>query len=195
MWALVTCGSVLPCCMLPLSVRRPHRVGPARRPDGAWASTALAVSFMVSAAALLAAALEFGRLAPKAQPAVVGALAIGVLLGVLAFTLSSWRNHRGVVYFHPNRRVTLTIATLATLRIVYGLWRVWSARGSATIDRPWLSAVGIAGTLAAAALLAGYGLGFWASVRVRIARWKAISMFVADTSTRHPPSIGPARAR
>jgi hypothetical protein len=166
-------------------------VGVARHPGGAWASTVLAVSFLIAAAALLGATVELGRLAPKARPAVMGALGIGVLVGLLAFTLSTWQNHRGIVYFHPNQRVTLVITGLTMLRIAYGLWLLWSASGSVSVDRRWMASVGMAGTLAAAAVLTGYGLGFWGAVRARIAHWKAISRFALDSSSRHS-SVGAA---
>jgi hypothetical protein len=182
--ALVTLGILLPACLVPLAVRQPYRVGVARHPGGAWASTVLAVSFLVAAAALLGATVELGRLAPKARPAVMGALGIGVLVGLLAFTLSTWQNHRGIVYFHPNQRVTLAITGLTMLRIAYGLWLLWSASGAVSVDRRWMASVGMAGTLAAAAVLTGYGFGFWGAVRVRIAHWKAISMFALDSSSR-----------
>jgi hypothetical protein len=189
LWALVTLGILVPASLVPLAVRQPYRVGVARHPQGAWASTVLAISFVVAAMALMGLATELGRLAPKAQPAVLGAFGIGVLVGLLAYTLSTWQNHRGVVYFHPNQRVTLVIASLTMLRIAYGLWRIWSASGVASVDRRWMASVGMAGTLAAAALLTGYGLGFWGAVRLRIAHWKSVSMFALDTTARHSSSV------
>lgn len=181
----MTLGILVPALLVPLAARQAYRVGAARNPEGSWAATALVASFVVAAAALAGAGAELGRLAAKAQPAVMGALVIGVLVGLLAYTLSAWQNHRGVVYFHPNQRVTLVIASLTLLRVGYGLWRLYSAPGVPAVDRRWMTSVGIAGTLAAAALLTGYGLGFWGAVRVRIARWKAISMFSVEASSRH----------
>lgn len=119
----------------------------------------------------------------------IGALGIGVLVGLLAYMLSTWQNHRGIVYFHPNQRVTYGIVAITLLRVVYGLWRLWSAPDVPVVDRRWMTSVGIAGTLAAAALLSGYGLGFWGAVRLRIARLKADSMFALDVSPRHRSSV------
>lgn len=189
LWALLTLGILVPVCLVPLAVRQPYRVGVARQPQGAWAATLLVVSFSAAAVALMSTAAELGRLAAKAQPAVLGALGIGVLLGLLAYMLSTWQNHRGVIYFHPNQRVTLVIASLAMLRVAYGVWRIWSASGGVTVDPRWMTSVGMAGTLAAAALLTGYGLGFWGAVRLRIAHWKALSMFALDTSSRPSSSM------
>ena len=181
----MTLGILVPACLVPLAARQAYRVGPARHPEGAWASTALVASFLVAALALAGAVAELGRLAAKAQPAVMGALVIGVLVGLLAYTLSTWQNHRGVVFFHPNQRVTLVIVSVTLLRVAYGLWRIYSAPGVPTVDRRWVASAGVAGTLAAAALLTGYGLGFWGAVRVRIAHWKSISMFSVDAPGRH----------
>jgi len=180
----MTLGILVPACLVPLAARQAYRVGSARNPEGAWASTVLVASFVVAAAAL-AGAVELGRLASKAQTAVLGAMAIGVLVGLLAYTLSTWQNHRGIVYFHPNQRVSLVVVAVTLLRVAYGLWRIYATPGAAAPDRRWMASVGIAGTLAAAALLTGYGLGFWGAVRMRIARWKAISMFSVDSPGRH----------
>lgn len=189
LWALVSLGILVPITLVPLAAWRSYRIGAARHPEGAWASTWLVVSFLVAAAALGGTAAELGRLASKAEPAVTGALIIGVLVGLLAFTLSTWQNHRGIVFFHPNQRVTYGIAGIMLLRITYGLWRIWSVPGVPGADRRWMASVGMAGTLAAAALLTGYGLGFWGAVRVRIARWKADSMFALEGAPRQRSSM------
>ena len=197
LWAVVSLGILIPGVLLPLAARQSYRVGAARHPEGAWASTWLVASFLVAAGALLGTVAELGRLAAKAEPAVTAALVIGVLVGLLAYTLSTWQSHRGIVYFHPNQRVTYAIVALASLRIGYGCWLIWSVP-TVAVERQWLAAVGMAGTLAAAALLAGYGLGFWGAVRVRIVRLKADSMFAVegvprDRSVRDADSVAMPR--
>ena len=70
------------------------------------------------------------------------------------------------------RRMLLTLLVLG--RLLYGFWRAWTAFYTWG-GEGWAASAGIAGSLAAGALLVGYGLGFWTAVRWRLARQRAVA--------------------
>lgn len=171
--ALVGLALVLPIVLLPVSIIQRYRVGTARRPARAWVATLNIVGFTVSTAMILVTATITALWVPNALPVTAAALLAGGLIGMLGLTLSRWESQAGVMFFTPNRWLVLALTLLVLARLAWGGWRAWQAWSLWGGQAGWLSQAGVSGSLAAGALLVGYGLGFWAGVRWRIARRRA----------------------
>lgn len=171
--ALAGLAVLLPIVLLPLSIVQRYRVGTARRPARAWLATLNVVGFTLSAGVVVVSATVTALWVPSALPATAAALLVGALLGLIGLSLSVWESRAGVLYFTPNRWLVATLTLLVILRLGYGVWRAWHAWVHWGAQPGWLASAGVAGSLAAGALIIGYGLGFWAGVRWRIARRQA----------------------
>ena len=170
---LVLAALLLPLVLLPLSVIQRYRVGTARRPARVWVANLNIVGFLVSAGVVVVTAAVAAFWAPSALPATSGALLAGALFGLIGLSLSKWEMHAGHLYFTPNRWLVAALTLLVVARLGYGAWRFWDAWLQLGDEAGWVSSTAVSGSLAAGALLIGYGLGFWSAVRWRIARRKA----------------------
>lgn len=168
--ALVGLALVLPIVLLPLSIVQRYRVGTARRPARAWVATLNVVGFAVSTVMVILTATFTTLWVPSALPVTMAALLAGGLIGGLGLLLSRWESDAGVLFFTPNRWLVLVVTLLVLARLAWGGWRAWQAWTLSGGEAGWLSQAGVSGSLAAGAILVGYGLGFWAGVRWRIAR-------------------------
>jgi hypothetical protein len=168
--ALVGVALVLPIVLLPLSIVQRYRVGTARRPARAWVATLNIVGFTVSAVMFVVSSAIATLWVPSALPVTLAALVGGGLLGAVGLLLSRWESDAGVLFFTPNRWLVLLLTLLVLTRLAWGVWRAWEAWTVWGGQSGWLAEAGVSGSLAAGALLVGYGFGFWAGVRWRIAR-------------------------
>jgi len=169
---LVLVVLLAPIVLLPLSIVQRYRVGTARRPARAWLATLNTMGFGVSAGlALLVAALT-SWWAPGTLTATVAGMCLGLLLGTIGLWSSRWESTAGILHFTPNRWLVLAVTAVVVARLVYGMWRGWQA-WAAPGDGSWLATAGVAGSLAAGAVVIGYGCAFWGGVRWRIGRRRA----------------------
>lgn len=166
--ALVGLVLLVPLVLVPLSIVQRYRVGTARRPARAWVATLNVVGFLVSSCVIVLTASVTALWVPPALPAAAAALAAGVVTGVIGLWLSRWESFDGTLYFTPNRWLVTVLTLVVVGRLGYGAWRTWDAWASWGSQGGWLASAGVPGSLAAGALLIGYGLGFWSSVRWRI---------------------------
>ncbi|WP_239489689.1 hypothetical protein [Luteitalea sp. TBR-22] len=169
---LVGAVMLLALVLVPVSILQRYRVGTRRRPARAWLASLQVAGFAGSACLVVVGAAAASFWVPGALPATTAAVAGGVLLGVVGAASSRWDCHEGVTHFTPNRWLALLLTLLVVARLGHGVWRAWHAW---TMDGTswWLGTAGVAGSMAAGALLVGYGLGFWAGVRWRIAQRQA----------------------
>ncbi len=174
--ALVGLVLVLPVVLLPLSIVQRYRVGTARRPARAWVATLNVVAFAVSTLVLVVSATVMSIWVPGALSAASAGVSGGLLLGVIGLSLSHWESNAGVMHFTPNRWLVGVLTLLVVTRLLYGVWRAWVAWGTWGAVPGWTTEAGIAGSVAAGALLIGYGVGFWGGVRWRIAKRRAARM-------------------
>ena len=174
--ALVGLVLVLPVVLLPLSIVQRYRVGTARRPARAWVATLNVVGFAVSTLILVVSATVMSIWVPGALSAASAGVSGGLLLGVIGLSLSHWESNAGVMHFTPNRWLVGVLTLLVVTRLLYGVWRAWVAWGTWGAVPGWTTEAGIAGSVAAGALLIGYGVGFWGGVRWRIAKRRAARM-------------------
>ena len=176
---LVGVAFVLPLILLPLSIVQRYRVGTARRPARAWVANLNVVGFAVSALMILIVSVVTAIWVSNALPVTAGALLLGALLGLIGLSLSTWESDAGIVYFTPNRWLVFVLTALVVLRLAYGAWASWYAWTTGGGEPGWFASAGTGGSLAAGAVLIGYGLGFWSGVRWRIARRRAARMMSA----------------
>jgi len=168
--ALVVLVLLTPLVLLPLSIVQRYRIGTARRPARAWVATLNVAGFLLSACVMVMTAAVTALWVPLALRGATAGLAAGILIGVIGLWLSHWEYGDGTIYFTPNRWLVTVLTLLVLARLGYGAWRTWQAVAPWGGGTGWLATAGVPGSLAAGALLIGYGLGFWAAVRWRIGR-------------------------
>ena len=94
----------------------------------------------------------------------------GCVLGILGLWLSRWEPAQESLHYTPNRWLVLAITLVVTGRVAYGVLRAWHTWRVSPNDASWLASAGLAGSLAAGAVVLGYYLTFWAGVRRRVHR-------------------------
>lgn len=156
--------------LIPLSLVQRYRVGTARRPARGWVIALNLVTVALSTAIFLIVAAVTNAWVPGALPYALAGLAAGGILGVIGLGLTRWDPGARWLYYTPNRWLVLAVTLVVTARLLYGFWRSWQvARYSA--DGSWIVASGVAGSLAAGAVVLGYYLVYWIGVRRRFKRY------------------------
>jgi len=155
--------------LVPLSIMQRYRVGTARRLARGLVATDNVAAYTFSSTLLVLSATVSAIWVPGAVTATTAGLAGGVALGVFGVLISHWERDARGLHFTPNRWLVGVLTLLVLGRLLYGVWRAWMAFDTWG-GEGWAASAGIAGSLAAGALLVGYGLGFWIAVRWRLAR-------------------------
>ena len=155
---------------VPLSLVLRYRAGTSRQRARGWLATFNVIAIAISASLLLLSSAATTFWVPWAFLYVLGGLAGGCLLGLLGLAWSRWEASPSGLHFTPNRWLVLAILLAVAARIAYGLWRAWNTLGAAPDEGSWLAASGLAGSLAAGAVVIGYYLAYWSGVRRRIRR-------------------------
>lgn len=153
--------------MMPLSLVLRYRAGTSRRRARRWLATVNVAGFAFSIVSFLILAAATNTWAPNVLRYSLMGLAAGALLGLLGYALARWEHTPQGVYYTPNAALVLTITLVVTGRILYGFVRAWQAWGTRGPDESWLAASGLAGSLAAGAVVLGYYFTFWLAVRAR----------------------------
>jgi hypothetical protein len=161
---------LLSIALIPFSLIMRYRVGTARQPARGWLATLNLVGLSVSTVLFLLTAAFTTRWVPEAFRYALMGVAIGCVLGVLGLLLTRWEAGPRALYYTPNRWLVLGITLVVTVRIAYGFWRTWHAWRAAYEHTSVIAASGVAGSLAAGAVVLGYYLAYWAGVRRRIRR-------------------------
>jgi hypothetical protein len=156
--------------LIPITLVMRYRAGTARRRVRAWLATINAAGLAVSTAVFLTAAGLTNIWVPDAFAYACAGLVSGALLGVVGLALTRWERSPGVVFYTPNRWLVLAITLAVTGRLAYGFWRGWNAWQSLAGDTSWAAAAGVAGSLAAGAVILGYYFVYWLGVRRRAPR-------------------------
>jgi len=160
--------------LMPLSLVLRYRAGTARRLARGWVAALNALAIGFSAALFVAVAAMTSLWIPRALRYVLIGLAAGCLLGLLGLWWSRWESTPRSLHYTPNRWLVLAIMLVVTTRIVYGFWRAWHAWRDAGDDASWLAAAGVAGSLAAGAVVLGYYLAYGTGVWLRLRRHKRL---------------------
>ena len=159
-----------PIVLMPLSLVLRYRAGTARRQARGWVAALNLVGLAISTSLFLLGAALTSIWVPHAlRYSLVGLLG-GIALGIVGLWLSRWERAPQTLHYTPNRWLVLGVTLVVTARILYGLWRGWDAWRHATGETSWVAALGVAGSMAAGAVVLGYYLSYWTGVRQRLKR-------------------------
>jgi hypothetical protein len=156
--------------LLPLSLVQRYRVGTARRPARGWVAALNLAGIGTSAGLFLLTSAVTSAWVPYAFTYTVLGLAAGCLLGLFGLALTRWEATPRALFYTPNRWLILAITLIVTARVLYGFWRSWQAWTAGLDYSSWAEASGVAGAMAAGAVVLGYYLAYWLGVRRRLKR-------------------------
>ena len=141
------------------------RLGSIRRRARPWVAKVNVVVLAISTGLLFVSASIINIWVPNALQFATGGLLGGLLLSTVGLGVTRWEETSQGLYYRPNRWFALLIPLALTIRIIYWLWRGWQSWAASADTKSWLAASGTAGSLAIAALVAGYyfgyGIGVW----------------------------------
>ena len=156
--------------LMPLSLVQRYRLGTSRRQARGWFITLNFAGILLSVVVFLLGAAVTNVWVPDAFKYALTGFAGGCALGIAGLVLTRWETSPGSLFYTPNRWLVLAITLVVTARIGYGFWRTWQAWRAAEGDTSWIAASGVAGSLAAGAVVLGYYLTYWFGVRRRLTR-------------------------
>jgi hypothetical protein len=165
---------VLPLAMLavialvPVSLVLRYRTGTVRRRARGWITSINLLGIALSVGMFLATAALTSAWVPNALAYTAAGLATGCLLGAAGLALTRWDATPQSLYYTPNRWLVLAVTLLVAARVLYGFWRSWHAWRAGLEYTSWVVASGIAGSMAAGAVVLGYYLAYWFGVRRRL---------------------------
>jgi hypothetical protein len=162
--------------LVPLSIVLRYRAGTARRLARGWVATINLMAVALSVALFLVGAAVTSFWVPEAFTRALMGLAGGCLLGVLGLWLTRWEATPQSLHYTPNRWLVLGVTLVVAARVSYGLWRGWHTWRAALGETSWLAAFGVAGSLAAGAVVLGYYLAYWAGLWRRLGQHRRRSL-------------------
>jgi hypothetical protein len=165
--AVIVLASIV---LLPLSLVQRYRVGTARRPARGWVAAINLVGFTVSTGVFLVASALANAWVPNALAYTLIGLAAGCLVGLVGLALTRWEPTPQFLYYTPNRWLVLMITLIVTARVLLGFWRSRHAWGAGL--ESWTAEFGLAGSMAAGAVVLGYYLTYWFGMRRRLKRYR-----------------------
>ena len=156
--------------LMPLSLVQRYRMGTARRRARGWVATVNVLAIVLSVALFLTGAAVTTVWVPGTFSYAGAGLITGGVLGVGGLLLTRWESAHGSLFYTPNRWLVLGITLVVTARIAYGFWRVWETSRAGIEGTSLVAAAGVAGSMAAGAVVLGYYLVYWLGVRRRFKR-------------------------
>ena len=152
---------------MPLALVLRYRAGTARRQARGWVATLNLVALAISTSLFLLGAGLTSIWVPHALSYSLLGLLGGIALGIIGLWLSRWERAPQSLHYTPNRWLVLGVTLVVTARLLYGLWRGWNTWRHAG-ETSWLAAFGVAGSMAAGAVVLGYYLSYWMGVLRRL---------------------------
>ena len=159
--------------LIPLSIVQRYRVGTSRQRARGWLAAINLVGLSLSAFLFIAGAGVTSFWIPGAFTYAVGGLAAGAALGIVGLWLTRWEPSPDALHYTPNRLLVLAVMLIVVARLIYGFWRGWHSWQAGLNGESWFVAAGVAGSMAAGAVVLGYYLTYWIGVRRRIRRHAA----------------------
>ena len=161
---------VLAILLMPISLLQRYRVGTSRRQARSWILTLNLAAVLLSTCIFLASAAVTNVWVPGAFRYAATGLTVGALVGIGGLWLTRWEHSARGLHYTPNRWLVLGITLIVSARIAYGFWRGWQAWRLSGGDASWIAASGVAGSLAAGAVVLGYYVTYWFGVRRKLNR-------------------------
>ena len=153
--------------LIPITLIQRYRTGTMRRRARVWLVTINAVGISLSIPLFLLSAALTNIWIPAAFSYALGGVGAGVVLGFAGLALTRWERFPDALFYTPNKWLVLAITLAVAARIAYGFWRTSHAWQSIGGDVAWAASSGVAGSLAAGALVLGYYCTYWWGVRFR----------------------------
>lgn len=158
--------------LMPLILLQRYRVGSARRLVRPWTVTLTLVLMAFSTIVFLAGAALTTAWVPNAFTGAVAGVALGASLGAAGLVLTRWEPGAATLHFTPNRWLVLIVTFAVSARVLYGLWRSWTAAKAGLSGAPVVLAFGIPESLGVGGVAIGYSLMYGWGVRRRLRRWQ-----------------------
>jgi hypothetical protein len=159
-----------PIVLMPLSLVLRYRAGTARRQARGWVATLNLAGLAISTSLFMTGAALASIWVPRALGYSLLGLLGGFALGIIGLWLSRWERAPQSLHYTPNRWLVLGVTLVVTARLLYGFWRGWHAWRHAPGETSSLAAFGVAGSMAAGAVVLGYYLSYWMGIRRRLRR-------------------------
>lgn len=156
--------------LIPISILQRYRVGTSRQKARGWLATLNLFGLGMSTALFLTASLVTSIWVPDVLLYTAAGLAGGALLGLLGLVLTKWEPGLDALHYTPNRPLVLMLTLVITARILYGFWRSWESWRAGLSGQSWFVEAGVAGAMAAGAVVLGYYFTYWLGVRRRLRR-------------------------
>lgn len=151
--------------LIPLALVQRYRMATSRQRARGWLAAINLAGLSLSAILLLAGAAATSVWIPNALSYTAAGLAAGCVLGIVGLALTRWEPSADALHYTPNRLLVFGITLIVAARLLYGFWRgVHAWRAGMFIES------GVAGSMAAGALVLGYYLAYWFGVRRRFKR-------------------------
>jgi hypothetical protein len=156
--------------LIPISLIQRYRVGTSRQRARGWLTALNLAALSLSVLLFLIGAIFTNIWVPEAFTYTVTGLSAGSFLGIVGLWLTRWEPGVGSLHFTPNRWLVLGMTLVVTARVLYGFWRGWTSWQAGVEGESWFVAAGVAGSMAAGAVVLGYYLVFWLGVRRKLLR-------------------------
>jgi hypothetical protein len=156
--------------LVPLALVRRYRIGMSRQRARVWLATINLVGLALSGMVLISSAAVTTIWVPWTLTYAAVGLATGASLGVVGLWLTRWEPLGDVLYYTPNRLLVLAVMLVVAGRLLYGVWLGWERWRAGLEGASWFGAAGVAGSVAAGAVVVGYYLTYWIGVRRRSRR-------------------------
>jgi hypothetical protein len=156
--------------LIPISIIQRYRMGTSRQRARRWLATLNLAGLTLSSILFLVSAAITSYWVPDALTYTAAGLGGGCLLGMIGLRLTRWEHGAGVLHYTPNRLLVLGITVVIAARLFYGFWRGWHTWRAGVEGASWFAAAGVAGSMAAGAVVLGYYLAYWLGVRRRLRR-------------------------
>jgi hypothetical protein len=159
--------------LIPISLVQRYRMGTSRQRARGWLVAINVTGLSLSAALFLTSAAFTTIWVPGAFTYTAAGLAAGCALGILGLWVTRWEPGLDALHYTPNRLLVLGITLVVTARLLYGFWRAMHTWRAGLEGGSWFAAAGVAGSMAAGAVVLGYYLTYWVGVRRRFRRHAA----------------------
>ena len=153
--------------LIPISLVQRYRMGTSRQRARGWLIGINVVGLMLSVFLFLTSAAVSSIWVPDALVYTTVGLAGGAVLGIAGLWLTRWEPGLDALHYTPNRLLILGLTVIVTARLLYGFARALQTWRAGVDDGSWLAAAGLAGSMAAGAVVLGYYLVYWIGVRRR----------------------------
>jgi hypothetical protein len=158
--------------LMPLILFQRYRAGSARRLARPWLATLNLVSMTASALFFLGGAALTELWVRDALSGAAAGVALGGALGLAGLALTRWEPAPATLHFTPNRWLVLFVTLVVSARVLYGLWRSWTAAQAGLSGTAMVAAFGIPESLGAGGIVIGYYTAYAWGVRRRIGAWQ-----------------------